>query len=60
VPLTESNEILRTGKTLKNIRHVFFYTCPNSFLRVKTILDNVIWGWQTSKRRNISSNMIFL
>jgi len=36
VPLTESNETLHTGRTLKNIRHVFFYTCPNSFLRVKT------------------------
>jgi len=37
VPFIESNETLHTSRTLKNIRHVFFYTCPNSFLRVKTI-----------------------
>jgi len=36
VPLTESNETLHTGKTLKNIKYVFFYTYPYSFLRIKT------------------------
>jgi len=40
IPLTESNETLHTGRTLKNIRHVFFYTCLNSFLRVKTLQKN--------------------
>jgi len=37
VLLTELNETLHTGRTLKNITHIFFCTGHNSFLRVKTI-----------------------